>query len=62
MPLDHAIVLVKHLVQMKTENYELEAYIRDMQAKMQEAGVEVPAKPTQDQHCAADDGEDAAED
>ena len=46
MPLDHAIVLVKHLVQMKTENYELEGYIREMQAKMQEAGLEVPLKPT----------------
>ena len=45
MPLDHAIVLVKHLVKMKTENYELENYIKEMKAKMQEAGVGVPSMP-----------------
>ena len=45
MPLDHAIVLVKHLVQVKTENLELENYIREMQAKMQEAGLEVADRP-----------------
>ena len=45
VPLDHAIVLVKHLVQIKTENYELEGYIKEMQAKLQEAGLEVPLKP-----------------
>ena len=42
--MDHAIVLVKHLVKMKTENYELESYIKEMKAKMEEAGVGVPGK------------------
>ena len=44
VPLDHALVLVKHLVQVKTENLELESYIKEMQAKMQEAGVAIPSK------------------
>ena len=47
VPLDHAIVLVKHLVKMKTENYELETYIKEMKAKMEEAGVGVPSNPKQ---------------
>lgn len=43
MPLEHALSLVKHLVQMKTTNLELEAYVKEMQAKLRENGVPVPS-------------------
>ena len=44
VPLDHTLVLVKHLVKMKTENLELESYIKEMKAKMQENGIAIPSK------------------
>lgn len=34
VPLDHSLVLIKHLVQVKTENLELESYVKEMQAKL----------------------------
>lgn len=43
MPLEHALNLVKHLVQMKTTNLELEAYVKEMQAKLRENRVPVPS-------------------
>jgi len=43
VPLEHALSLVKHLVQMKTTNLELEAYVKEMQAKLRENGVPVPS-------------------
>jgi len=43
VPLEHALVLVKHLVQMKTTNMELETYVREMQVKMREGGMPVPS-------------------
>ena len=44
VPIDHALVLVKHLVHLKTANLELETYIKEMQVKMAEANVAVPPK------------------
>ena len=43
VPLDHALVLVKHLMQTRLANMELETYIKEMQAKLQENGISVPS-------------------
>jgi hypothetical protein len=43
VPLEHALVLVKHLVEMKTTNMELEIYVKEMQVKMREGGIAVPS-------------------
>ena len=66
--MDHAIVLVKHMVQTKTENLELENYIKEMQAKMKEAGVELPERATRESaqnassHVQEEDNEDEEDD
>ena len=39
MPLDHAIVLMKHLAQQKSANLELENKIVEMKTKMSEGGM-----------------------
>ena len=44
MTLEHALVLVKHLTQMKTTNLELETHVKELQAKLREAGVPVPTQ------------------
>ncbi len=44
VPLDHALVLVKHLMQARSANMELETYINEMQAKLSENGISVPSK------------------
>ncbi len=62
MPFEHALVLVKNLMMTKTENMELCAYIKELHAQMNEAGLQVPPqkKPesTDDKDSAYDSEDD----
>ena len=62
MPFEHALVLVKNFMMLKTENLELCAYIKELHAQMKEGGLKVPPqkKPesTEDRDSAYDDEED----
>lgn len=48
VPLQHALVLVQHLVDMKNRNIELETTVKDLEARLEESGQKsgapVPAK------------------
>ena len=42
VPLDHALVLVKHMMRQKTKNLALHAHIKNMEALLQSNHIGVP--------------------
>ena len=60
MPLEHALVLTKHLLALQTENYELESLCKEMKAKLGEnqiQGSNKDATTTEDADDSSDDSD-----
>lgn len=61
VPLQYALVLVQHLVEMKNRNLELETNVRELEAKLQEHGG-FTATEENDDGCTGNDEDDDSDD